>query len=325
MSPMMLLMVGALLICAFGGVAFAFADPASGKTKKRITAVAKVDPERSPRAAADNNQQRRRAMEATLRELDQQDGKQKLRPTLRRRIEQAGLSITPRTYWILASAAGVAGGLLSLWAVHSFYVAPLAGFACLMGMPRWALSFLRKRRENAFTREFAPAMDAIVRSIKTGLPVNEALKLVASENPEPVAGEFSLLNDSLRLGLTMDQGIKRMYQRMPTPEVNFFGIVMAIQSKGGGNLSEALANLANVLRDRKRLQHRIKAMSSEAKASAMIIGALPPTVAGLVYLTTPDYMRLLFTVELGNLMLIACGIWMTIGIFVMKKMIAIKY
>ena len=325
MTPTMLLMIGVLALLAVGGFAFAFSSEDSNKATKRIATVAKSRPERSQKVVADSTQQRRKAMEATLKEMGQQRAQQKLRPSLRRRIEQAGLSITPRTYWILASASGVAGGLLSLLAVHSFYVAPIAGFACLMGIPRWVLSFLGKRRVQAFTREFAPAMDAIVRSIKTGLPVNEALKLVASENPEPVAGEFRLLNDSLKLGLTMDQGIKRMHQRMPTPEVNFFGIVMAIQAKGGGNLSEALANLAAVLRDRKRLQHKIKAMSSEAKTSAMIIGALPPCVILLVYVTTPDYIGLLFTNELGNLMLIGCAVWMSIGIFVMKKLIAIKY
>jgi len=325
MTPMMLLMVGVLAMLAFGGVAFAFAGGPSGKAKKRIAAVAKANPERSQKAAADSNQQRRKAMQATLKELEQQDGQQKIRPSLRRRIERAGLSITPRTYWTLAGVCGVAGGLLAVLLVKSLLAVPFAVFACVMGIPRWVLSFLTKRREQAFTREFAPAMDAIVRSIKTGLPVNEALKLVASENPEPVGGEFRLLNDSLKLGLTMEQGIKRMYLRMPTPEVNFFGIVMAIQSKGGGNLSEALSNLANVLRDRKRLQHRIKAMSSEAKSSAMIIGCLPPGVMLMVYLTTPEYIGLLFKTQIGNLMLIGCGVWMSMGIFVMKKLIAIKY
>jgi tight adherence protein B len=168
-------------------------------------------------------------------------------------------------------------------------------------------------------------MDAIVRSVKSGLPVMEALKLVATEIPQPVGGEFQLLTDGLKVGLTMEQGIKRMYTRMPTSEVNFFGIVMAMQSKAGGNLSEALSNLSGVLRDRKRLKDKIKAMSSEAKAGAMIIGSMPPGVMGIVWLTTPDYMKPMFTTELGNAMLIGCAVWMAIGIFVMKKMIALKY
>jgi tight adherence protein B len=116
-----------------------------------------------------------------------------------------------------------------------------------------------------------------------------------------------------------------MFENMPTTEVSFFGIVMTIQQKTGGNLSEALGNLAGVLRDRKRLQGKIKAMSSEAKASAMIIGSLPPGVAGIVYLTTPDYISLLFTERTGNLLLAGCVIWMSLGIAVMRKMINFKH
>jgi tight adherence protein B len=123
----------------------------------------------------------------------------------------------------------------------------------------------------------------------------------------------------------MDQALKRMMESMPTPEVGFFAIVMTIQGKSGGNLSEALGNLAFVLRDRKRLQGKIRAMSSEAKASAMIIGSLPPGVMGIVYLTTPAYIMLLFTERAGNLMLAGCLVWMGMGIMVMRKMINFKH
>jgi tight adherence protein B len=187
------------------------------------------------------------------------------------------------------------------------------------------LAFLKGQREKAFTREFAPAIDTIVRSVKSGLPVNEALKLVSTEIPEPVAGEFKLLVESLKVGVTMEDGLKRMYERVPTPEVNFLGIVMTIQQKSGGNLSEALTNLSGVLRDRKRLQGKIRAMSSEAKAGASIIGSLPPGVMTLIYVSTPTYIQPMFTVELGNLMLLGCAVWMAIGVLVMKKMVSFKY
>jgi tight adherence protein B len=151
------------------------------------------------------------------------------------------------------------------------------------------------------------------------------LKVVAKEMGAPVSTEFEKLVESMKVGVTLDQALKRMYDAMPTPEVSFFGIVMTIQAKSGGNLSEALSNLSGVLRDRKRLQGKIKAMSSEAKASAMIIGSLPPVVMTLVYLTTPDYIKLLFTERMGNIMLGGCLLWMGCGIFVMKKMISFKY
>jgi tight adherence protein B len=187
------------------------------------------------------------------------------------------------------------------------------------------LGFLRARREKKFTGEFANAIDVIVRSVKSGLPTTEALKIVSKEMPEPVASEFSTLVEGLKVGVTLEQGLKRMFDNMPTPEVNFFAIVMTIQQKSGGNLSEALGNLAGVLRDRKRLQGKIKAMSSEAKASAAIIGSLPPSVMGLVYMTTPDYIGLLFSEHVGNLMLGGCVLWMLTGIAVMKKMISFKH
>ncbi|HTO40348.1 MAG TPA: type II secretion system F family protein, partial [Rhizomicrobium sp.] len=198
-------------------------------------------------------------------------------------------------------------------------------FTAGLGLPRWVVSFLTARRHKKFTQEFATAIDVIVRSVRSGLPVNEALKIVAKESPEPVGSEFRLLIEGLKVGVTLDQGLKRMYDTTPTAEVSFFAIVMSIQLKSGGNLSEALSNLAAVLRDRKRLEGKIKAMSSEAKASAGIIGSLPVVVGGLVFLTTPDYIKLLFTERMGNLMLLGCAIWMSIGIAVMKKMISFKH
>jgi len=200
----------------------------------------------------------------------------------------------------------------------------LAAFAMGVGFPRWALSFLTNRRRKKFTSEFANAIDVIVRSVKSGLPTNEALRIVAKESPDPVGSEFSRLVEGMKVGITLEQGLKRMYDAMPTAEVGFFSIVMTIQSKSGGNLSEALGNLAAVLRDRKRLEGKIRAMSSEAKASSMIIGSLPPGVMALVYITTPAYISLLFTEKLGNLMLAGCAVWMGVGIFVMRKMINFK-
>src|ERR1700742_1524301 len=167
------------------------------------------------------------------------------------------------------------------------------------------------RRQKKFTTHLAGAIDVIVRSVRSGLPTNEALRIVAREAPQPVSGEFNRLVEGLKVGVTLDQGLKRMHDSMPTAEVGFFSIVMTIQAKSGGNLSEALGNLSSVLRERKRLVGKIKAMSSEAKASAMIIGSLPPGVMGIVYVTTPDYIKLLFTEHLGNLMLAGCGFWMT--------------
>lgn len=308
-----------LALIALAGFVYAFTDADAGRSKKRLAALRA----RNTGVGNEPEDRRRQALEANRNEV--KAAKTRQRADLPQRLEQAGLSISVRTYWI---ASGICGGILGLSAllfVHSLLAMVLAAFAGGMGLPRWVLGFLKNRREQAFTREFAPAMDAIVRSVKSGLPVNEALKLVAAEIPRPVSGEFERLTDSLKVGLTMEQSIRRMFQRMPTSEVNFFGIVMAMQSKSGGNLSEALGNLAGVLRDRRRLKDRIRAMSSEAKAGATIIGSLPPGVTLMVYFTTPAYMSPLFHTEIGNLLLIACVLWMTMGVFVMKQMINLKY
>jgi len=193
------------------------------------------------------------------------------------------------------------------------------------GLPLWVLSFLKNRRQTQFQTEFANAIDVIVRGVKSGLPLNDCLRIIGQEAAEPVAGEFRAITEGLRVGLTLEEALKKMYERMPVAEVNFFMIVLSIQSKTGGNLSEALGNLAGVLRDRKRMKGKIKALSSEAKASAGIIGSLPPAVMLLVYMSTPDYITVLFTDRMGHMMLAGGALWMSIGVFVMRQMINFKY
>jgi tight adherence protein B len=320
-----LVLMAVLAIGAIGGVAFAFAGD-SGASKKRMASVSRLPAAGSNiRNAADMAQQKRKNVQALLKDLEKQQADKKQRPTLRKRIEQAGLKITPRTFWILSATAALGAVAVCLLTKQAPIATLLVGFGVGFGLPRWVLSFLRNRRQKKFTAEFAKAIDVIVRSVKSGLPTHEALKIIARESPEPVRSEFNELCESLKVGVTLEQALKKMFDHMPTAEVSFFAIVMTIQSKSGGNLSEALNNLANVLRDRKRLQGKIKAMSSEAKASAMIIGSLPPAVMGMVWLSTPDYIDSLFTEHMGNLMLAGCVVWMGVGIMVMKKMISFKH
>jgi tight adherence protein B len=164
-------------------------------------------------------------------------------------------------------------------------------------------------------------VDVIVRGIKAGLPLLDCLKMIAGEAPEPVRTEFKAIVETQTIGLPLGEACEKLYERVPLPEANFFGIVISIQQKAGGNLSEALGNLSRVLRERKKMKAKIKAMSMEAKASAMIIAALPVAVMILVYLTSPKYIELLWTEPLGRLMLACCVVWMSMGVMVMKKMI----
>jgi tight adherence protein B len=323
----MIFLVGLLFAITLGGIAFVLTGE-DEKTRKRVNAVAKPAGQARGRAAsvAETQAQKRKNVAVMLKDVEKNRAAKKERPTMRRRLEQAGFpKASPRTFWIICGIVACVAAAVAVLTHQAPLVIALAVFAVGLGLPRWVLAFLTARRKKKFTEHFAPAIDVIVRSVRSGLPTNEALRIVARESPDPVGSEFHNLVESLKVGVTLEQAMKRMMESMPTPEVGFFAIVMTIQTKSGGNLSEALSNLASVLRDRKRLQGKIKAMSSEAKASAMIIGSLPPGVMGIVYLTAPDYIMKLFTEKSGNLMLAGCVIWMGIGIMVMRKMINFKH
>lgn len=322
----MIIAVAMLLMLAAGGAVFAFAG-GDDATKKRVNAVARPAGSARGRAASpqENAAQKRKNVAAMLKDVEKNRAAKKEKPTMRRRLEQAGFpKASPRSFWMVCGTLAALAASVAIATHQSPLIIGLAVFVVGLGLPRWVLGFLTERRKKKFTEHFAPAIDVIVRSVRSGLPTNEALRIVARESPNPVGSEFHALVESLKVGVTMEQALKRMMESMPTPEVGFFAIVMTIQGKSGGNLSEALSNLAFVLRDRKRLKGKIKAMSSEAKASAGIIGSLPPGVMGIVYLTAPAYISKLFTTHAGNLMLAGCVVWMTIGCLVMRKMINFK-
>jgi len=214
---------------------------------------------------------------------------------------------------------------LALVVTHKIFIALALGMAAGLGLPRWVIGFLAKRRAKKFVEAFADASDIIVRGIKSGLPVHDALKIIGKESPEPLAEEFIRLVDNIAVGMTVDQALEKMYERTPTPELRFFSIVLSIQSKTGGNLAEALGNLSQVLRARKLMREKIKALSSEAVSSAFIIGSMPPGVMMLILVTTPSYMNKMFQDPRGNVMLMGGAVWMAIGIFVMRKMINFKF
>ena len=212
-------------------------------------------------------------------------------------------------------------GLLGALTGSGMVVAGLMALAGGFGLPRWLLSFMKMRREKKFLDAFPDAVDIIVRGVKAGLPLLDCLKMITIEAPEPVKSEFRAIVETQAIGMPLGEAVGKLYEHMPVPEANFFGIVISIQQRAGGNLAEALGNLSRVLRDRKKMKAKIQAMSQEAKASAGIIGALPVAVMTLVYITSPNYISLLWTEPLGRLMLAACVVWMSLGVAVMKKMI----
>ena len=294
------------------------------KRAQTIVGSSGRDAARRLRSSSANNAETRRKQ--IMKSLQDQDRKQKkMRINLRNRLLQAGLTFSVLQFWLGSAVFGfcVFAALL-LMRVNPLIALGLGG-ASALGLPQWVLGFLAKRRTNKFTASFSDAMDIIVRGIKSGLPVHDCLKIIGRETAEPLAGEFRRLVESIGMGVTLDQALEKLHERMPTPEVRFFSIVMNIQQKTGGNLAEALNNLSAVLRSRKLMREKVKALSAEATSSAMIIGCLPPGVIMMITVMTPSYMTPMFTDHRGWLMLGASGIWMSLGVFVMVRMINFKF
>src|ERR1700716_844098 len=310
-----------LAATAIGGLAWVFVYPLlSGERKAEHRRASIARPEPAVRQADKNQRSRREQVEGSLKDLEARRRKEKKIP-LSSRLTQAGLDWSSQKFMIVSGILAAACFAMAFVMGGGLIGAVGLSFAAGFGLPRWALSYLKKRREKNFLKALPDAVDVIVRGIKAGLPLFESIKVVASDAPEPLRSEFLAIIETQAIGMPLGDACARLFERMPVPEANFFGIVISIQQKSGGNLSEALGNLSKVLRNRKKMAEKIQAMSMEAKASAAIIGSLPPIVMLLVYLSTPDYISLLWTHPTGQLMLVGCVIWMSIGIFVMKRMI----
>ncbi len=306
---------------AIGGLAWVFIYPSlSGEKKAESRRASIVRSEPVARQTDKNQRSRREQVEGSLKELDARRQKEKS-ASLSTRLTQAGLTWTTQKFWFVSGIFAAVGFVVAFVVGGGLLGAAVMGFATGLGLPRWLLAYLKKRREKAFLKALPDAVDVIVRGIKAGLPLFESIKVVAADASEPLKSEFLAIIETQTIGMPLGEACQRLYERMPLPEANFFGIVIAIQQKSGGNLSEALGNLSKVLRDRRKMAEKIQAMSMEAKASAGIIGALPPIVMILVYITTPDYISRRWTHPTGQLMLVGCAMWMSMGIMVMKKMI----
>jgi tight adherence protein B len=309
-----------LVATTIGGLAWVFLYPIlSGErqAERRRELVTQSEPVK--RQTRGNQKSRREQVEDTLKDLERKQKNEKL--TLQQRIQQAGLSWSKRQYILISAGMGVVAFAMILFTGFGILAALGFGFAAGFGVPYWLLGYLKKRREKLFLKSFPDAVDVIVRGIKAGLPLLDSLRMIANEGQEPVKSEFKAIMETQAIGMPLGEACQKLYENMPLPEANFFGIVISIQTKAGGNLSEALGNLSKVLRDRKKMKAKIQAMSMEAKASAGIIGSLPPAVMGIVYITSPNYIELLWTHPTGQLMMLGSACWMFMGCMVMRKMI----
>lgn len=321
MNPLLLALLAAVCVGA-AGFALVPALLGGGRAGKRIKALqGDIQGNRRDADMARSRDTRRKEIQQTLRTQTAALEKRKKRVPLQDQLYQAGMKLKRggfiRNSIILGVVAFVVCFVLQLELIYCLVFGLAAGYL----LPRMYLGHRRKKYRNEFLDELPNAVEAIVRGVKSGLPLNDSMRLVAKEAKEPIKSDFQRVLDQQSVGKSIQEAVVTLYDRVPLAEVNFFVVVITVQAQAGGNLSEALGNLARVLRNRKKMKQKVKAMSSEAKASAGIIGSLPIIVAILVSLTTPTYLLPMIETPIGNLMLGIAAILMFLGGFIMNRMI----
>jgi len=243
---------------------------------------------------------------------------------LERRLAMTGKPWTLRQFFMAVFGIGLVVGIALFARTEQLLLSLLVGIAIGFGIPHFTVGFFMKRRVTKFTSSFPDAIELLVRGLRSGLPVTETLQVVAKEVPGPVGEEFKMVTERIKIGRTMDDALQESAVRLNTAEFNFFCITLAIQRETGGNLAETLANLATVLRQRAQMKLKIKALSSESKASAYIVGSLPFLVFAMVWYVNPHYLSGFFSEE--RLMIAGIGglVWMSIGAFIMAKMVSFE-
>jgi tight adherence protein B len=314
----LLLLIGG--VGALGLAFFAMRGPNAGKAAKRRMELLK---ERHGDVIAGNAQaQIRKLMAERAGRIEGFASSLVPKPALlRKRLEMTGKDITLGKYATICLVIVLLIALALLLRGAPFLLAILIGLFAGVGGPHYFIGKLIKRRLDKFNSNFPDAIELMVRGLRSGLPITETLGIVATEISGPVGAEFSMVSDKMKIGRTMEVALQETADRIGTPEFQFFVITLAIQRETGGNLAETLSNLADVLRKRAQMKLKIRAMSSESKASAYIVGSLPFIVFGLVYMMNPSYMAGFFSDQ----RLIVAGLggmcWMGIGVFIMAKMV----
>jgi len=319
MLYILLFAVGLTAVLYMGGSAMSGPNPRKA-VKRRMEALKERHQEGTLAAAA--QAQIRKLNAARAARMDSLASTLIPKPALlRKRLEQTGKDITLSKYLMISVGAMLAVMALLMLKGAPFLLALFVGLFIGAGAPHLVVGFLIKRRVQAFTNNFPDAIELMVRGLRSGLPITETLGIVASEIQGPVQDEFRAVADKMKIGRTMEAALQETADRLGTPEFQFFVITLAIQRETGGNLAETLSNLADVLRKRGQMKLKIKAMSSESKASAYIVGSLPFIVFGLVYMVNPAYMAGFFSDE--RLMVAGMGglVWMSIGVAIMAKMV----
>ena len=341
-NDLILYAIGGLAFLCIAGIGFVLTgDSGAEKASKRAKQLAANETPGRRGSRNDPNAARKKQTQQMLKKLREQDESRRkslVANDIQSKINQAGLELPAQMFWIISVILGAVAAFVMWYSGaegppkilgYQFKSQPVmigaAAFVAGVGLPRMVLGFLTNSRNKKLMNQFADGIDIIVRGVKSGLPLTECLRIIAKESPAPLGPEFQLLTDNLQMGMSTERALQQFYKRVPLPEVNFFVIVLSIQSKAGGNLSEALGNLSVVIRSRKMMREKIKALSAEAKASAYIIGSLPFAVGFMVYLTTPSYIAELWESSGGHAVLFVGFCLYSIGITVMRKMISFDF
>lgn len=271
-------------------------------------------------AAAGPARSKRDQVAQSMKEVEQRN-KANGKPTLEERFMQAGLKIDRKTYYMFSALGGLLMASLAMVLVGKTWAALPGLIVGALGMPSWYLNFRKARRIKKFLIELPNALDVITRGLKSGLPLNDCVRMIAAEAAEPVRSEFRAMIDAQAVGLSLGEAIDDLYKRIPVAEANYLGIIISIQQRSGGNLAESLGNMAKVVRERRKLRSKIQSLSAEAKTSAGIIACMPVGVAILVYMSSPTYIEKLWITQSGQFTLVGCCIWMLMGVLIMRKMI----
>jgi len=317
--PVLLVIVAAIgiFLMLLVGAMVSIAMKPKMRLKKRMEAIGTIANTGSVSAKAESRRQKR--IQDKLKGVGEEKQKEGIGDKFATMLLQAGLQIEVKVLILVCIGLAIAGVFLAIATGAPPLAIPAAGIIAGAGLPKFVLGRMAGRRQNEFTKHFAEAIDVITRGIRSGLPVGECLNVIAREFEGPVGEEFTMVVEGQRLGMSLEDILARALKRIPTAEFKFFAIVLQIQKQTGGNLADTLENLSEVLRSRKRIKDKIKALSSEAKASASIIASLPFFVLGMLSLVNPPYVMTLFTDGI-HLVFIGLGM-MGVGVFVMAQMI----
>ncbi len=327
MQPVQLILIAIIVVIILMMVAALIVNQQE-KQRRRMLNVIKgghAAPENKVLSDREQQDKRRAEISKKLRQSHEGENSGKSdRVTLGLTLERAGLSITVAQFWLYSLVCMIVMAALAFLLGQSPVMIAMIAFISFLGMPRFVIRFLTRKRQKDFLTEFPDALEAMVRLLKAGMPVSEAISMISREYTGPVGEEMSRVYDKQKIGVPLHEAAIEATRRMPLTEMQMFATGLSIQAQTGSSLSEVLLNLAGVIRARFRLKRKIKALSSEAIASASIIGALPNLVALGMYFANRDYIMILFTDPFGKVLLVGSVIWMCIGIFMMKAMINFK-